>query len=188
MLEQKRKKVPIKKEKEKSGNSIDKYKQLAAKWILAYSIHLLWSDKDIYESEQTKTIEYIRKNYLTNVNSFAKIDKRKEEIKWRLEAAARYAKRRNYIIQVFPYRYFDTENKTSGFGSTRKWYKENLQYHIKKLTSKQISADQQELNKSIKTYALSPTISEYKQQEDYINNNFPHLINEFYNHFNNDKF
>ncbi len=165
--------------------NINRYKMQIAKWIVSYAIALLWKDKSVFAAEYEKTVLYVYNMYFQNADTYDKIDDRKAEIKWRLEAAQRYIRRKNFTISIFPYRYFDFNNKTSGFVTTRKWYLQNLQYHIKKKKIKQQKTNEQKLNAAIRLYAKSPTLSEFKRQEHYVKSNIPHLLESFYQHFTN---
>ena len=187
--EQKKEKSSAKKEKktgpEQQAKNFEQYKKQIAIWIVSYAIALLWKGRTIFASEFEQTVDYVYRIYLNSSTTYKRLDQRKAEFKWRLEAAHRYTQRKDFTISVYPRKYFDVNNKTSGFIQTRQWFLENLRYRIKKKKTNQKLSDEQKLNAAIRLYAKNPALSEFKKQEQYVLSNIPHLIDSFYQHFTN---
>jgi hypothetical protein len=156
-----------------------------AKWFIALAFDklMLWENRrdgsQIYPAERQMAEEYIIENYFSNCTSHGQMQMQFNVFKWRLEAIARYRKRKDFDLQ-FPRKFFDLENTSrGGFVYTKQWWKKSKQYKQRKKEQQAVFKDETKLQRAVLIAADNPS-AQYKKQESYVKNAIPHLLQDFY--------
>ncbi len=189
-LEEKRKKVPAKKEKspaEIRAEKLQAYKNRIATWLVAYAIGIIWKNKDIVEPEYIRTVHYIEQEYLKNAN-YQQCQEFQKQAKWRIDAVGRYIERKKYNMTQYPFQYFHKTNRTSGFVITKKWYDDAKSYWAIKQEQKTKRTDWHKLQDAIRRYTKDRTMANFKKEEHYVKDNIPEYYNEFLQHFSQNQY
>lgn len=160
----------------------------AAEIILQFAISLLWSGKfrnsitEVYDTEYTKTLEYIAENYFEHITPTNEaFDTTIRNYKKRLGMAQRFVKRKldkgiyNSWYQS-PSNYFKKSNK-NGFEATKAWY---LKDKGAKIERKEAAKDRDKLATAIKRVRESDyNLSVFNSRYQYLETNYPHLLTDF---------
>ncbi len=164
---------------------IRKLKKNFSAWLLSLAVEKLWKDRNVYAGEYQKTLDYLEKNYWEHCNTYKSINKTMDEFKWRIEAAARYIERQkdknpDFQMNVFPYQYFNLNNKSGlSFRGTKKWFIDGYQWNKIKRKQKKIKKDRDKLMQVIRKYNDNPRYDSFLHLQDYVQKNIPHLHNSF---------
>lgn len=160
--------------------TLDRYKVMMTNWLLAYALAKLWADKEIYKAEYIKAHQHILDHYWQGLSTYADFRRKEMELRWRIDAVARYIEHNNYKMVVYPFKYFDLSNVTSGFIQTKAWYEIDKKRQEKKALKKQRLSDINKIQNAVIAYAKNPTLDEYHKQEAYVLANVGYLKHEFY--------
>ena len=181
------------KKQEESNEALKKYSaQLRAKdekfselknkyamWLFIVALKFIWRKSNIYEAEKQRTLQYISENYFEHCTNETSLFNAYTEFKWRIEAAGRYIERQeDFKMNLYPYKYFNLNN-TNGFIGTKKWYRDYLFRQQVKVKKKQKLSDDMKLANMLRCYTKTPNYDTFRTCKAYIQDNIPHLLNQF---------
>ena len=176
---------------EKRLAKVEEVKKLMATWFIQYMLQMLFPTHKHYKGAVLNALEYAAEVYYTGCKTVTELNNRQSVLLWRVDAAARWAKRTNFNFDnIYITTYLDINNRKSGFVNTLKWWKKHKDYQNKKrklAIDKKRKTDMQKLsaviNKLDAIYLQGNTkevVKEYIRAESYMKRNIPHLANDFY--------
>lgn len=176
---------------EKRLRKVEEVKKLMALWLIQYMLQMLFPNHKHYKGAVLNALDYAAEVYYTGCKTVSELNNRQSVLLWRVDAAARWAKRTNFNFEnIYITNYLDINNRKSGFVNTLKWWKKHKEYQDKKrriAAHKKRKTDMQKLsvviNKLDTLYIQGNTkevVKEYIRAEGYVKRNIPHLANDFY--------
>jgi len=163
-----------------SGEMLRGLKASFSAWLYSLAISCLWLDREIHEGEKIKALQYLESNYFEHCNTYADFDRTMKEFNWRIEAAGRNIKKKDFGENwfVFPVHYFDLSN-SKGFRGTKQWYllsKENTRRRAERNRRK---TDLEKLSEQIKLYLKTPDVPTFIKCENYVKDNIPNMLKQY---------
>lgn len=163
---------------ESVDEKLRKVRRNFASWLVSLMVDNLLEGRSVYPGELNRTVDYVTETYFGHLQSFTAIDKQMFKYRKLIELAKNYKNSHPQYQSPFPFRYFDINNTTNGFVSTRKWLKKQKEYQrIKKYRKTQ--SDQLKLLKAINDFNDDGSVKNYEKQRAYVKTNIPHLLQVF---------
>lgn len=163
-----------------SAKMLRELKASFSAWLLSLAMSVLWAGRKIHEGEGTKALQYLENNYFEHCNTYADFDRTMKEFVWRIEAAGRNIKKKNFGENwyVFPVHYFDLGNN-KGFRGTKKWYLMSKENHKRKTERNKRKTDFEKLSQQIKLYLKTQDLQTFTKCENYVKDNIPHMLEQY---------
>lgn len=149
--------------------------------LVEFVISVLFSGRSIYKSERDKAYRF-GEFYFQKFNSEVDCERAMEQYRERVRLVQRYLESNKAFsfANIWPARYMDPENYTSGFIMTQKWLKKHRDYLDLQFKTRKLKTEQQMLS-----YALKRLEQEYRNKSafvywrSYLLNKAPGKIQEY---------
>lgn len=146
----------------------------------------LFAGRNIYNAEIERTYNYIRTEWLGLFTTEHQALHEANVLIWCIDSASRNAKRNKMdLSNIYPRAWIDRYNNGMSLLTVRfRWWPETEKFYKKRKWMKRLAFDRKALYNQIKNVDLGD-VGAYKRAEAFVRAKYPHLLQEFYDHFNN---